>query len=411
MNRHKERRWSLAVLLLPAWLVFARVAAPAQAEEPWRPETARLVGKALAVMEASDEGAEGVALGSGAAAGVTPAFAVAYARVDPLASIAETNVVPTTSALGGGGWAPRLRFRWQWGPSNMLWQVSHRPLQVFNATYAKQWYGQQSDLALKSANPNSRWSVLTHRMKATMFDVVGGYIGGEPATRRQAYWQGAWSLVPVVKLARSFGGVFINIAEGNKLGAALDALSLVHGQAHIKANAFEKISIQADTLKANAGKMGLYQYTSKFSDVAFDRLLKSFDYRIPDITLGTVGHLRSASTILRWESGLAPGSGALLSPGGRLGDLRLNRNDLSSLPGSLNMPSFSTMGPASPTFGSFSSPRLSTMANRGVFVGGYMNPVKVPSFSTNVGNVGSAHSWSPSIPSIKTRTVTGTKFK
>jgi RHS repeat-associated protein len=196
---------------------------------------------------------------------------------------------------------------WVWGQANWLWQVWQRPSQLFNAAYAKQWYGQMASQTL-----NTPGNVFVRGVQATAWDVIGGYIPGEAATQGQALGQMAWGLVPGVDAARSFGGVFINIAEGSNVGAALNALSLCGTHFAMKADFFARAADQAANLQQGAQAMGLFGYARAFSDISFARNLSAIDHALASYALSVPGRLRSVSSLAKWLGGNVPDVGGVL---------------------------------------------------------------------------------------------------
>lgn len=206
---------------------------------------------------------------------------------------------------------------WTWGPSNWLWQVVHAPAELLNATAAKQWYAEQARQAIATAPP-SNWFV--HGIQATICDVVGGYIPGRAATQGQALAQLGFTIGSMgfgavgtgLGVARSFCGVPINIAEGNNLAAALNALSLCGTQAAIRTDLLSRAADQAVRLQQNALSMGQFQSANAFSNIAFVRQLGAFDYGLASYVLSTPGRLRAIYSALTWKEGNAPTVGGIL---------------------------------------------------------------------------------------------------
>lgn len=127
---------------------------------------------------------------------------------------------------------------WVWGPENAIWQALHSFLDF---TYAKHYYAQQSEAAIASAR-GGLLGQLSAGLLATLSDVVGGGIPGNPANQGQAYAQVAWSIalsgwcavshLPTARVlsamgvVRNIGSVAINVAEGGMLGALTSAISI-----------------------------------------------------------------------------------------------------------------------------------------------------------------------------------------
>ena len=120
---------------------------------------------------------------------------------------------------------------WVWGPENWAWQILNKPGQILDASYAKQYYAKQSELSITSGNPNWGFSGI----KAVGFDLIGGYIPGEPANQGQGYAQAIWALglssefniiFGGLGMGRTIGSTFINASEGNYIDACLDSISL-----------------------------------------------------------------------------------------------------------------------------------------------------------------------------------------
>lgn len=117
--------------------------------------------------------------------------------------------------------------RWVWGPENWCWQVTHNLGNLLDYNYAQRWYARRSEEAL---DRGAGWT-------ATGWDILGGYIPGEGANEGQRRASIMWGLMPHVKVARTFGSVFINASEGDLKGMTLDVVSLVGSNFGYKAKA------------------------------------------------------------------------------------------------------------------------------------------------------------------------------
>lgn len=127
--------------------------------------------------------------------------------------------------------------RWAWRPDNMAWLQAMR--NIFDATAAKQWYAEQSRLAIAHA----RGSGLGASVAADTWDIIGGLIPGKPANEGQGYAQGIWSVATLgggqvltgLGAGRTFISSLVNSAEGRRADAALDIVSLGGAAAGLRA--------------------------------------------------------------------------------------------------------------------------------------------------------------------------------
>ncbi len=129
--------------------------------------------------------------------------------------------------------------RWVWGSQNMAWQVVHHIGYLFDASYAKKWYAEESRLAIAHAGGMGIAASLT----ADVCDIAGGLIPGRPANQGQGYGQVMWSVATLgggeiltgLGAGRTFVSSLVDSAEGNRGGAALDILSLGGAAAGLRA--------------------------------------------------------------------------------------------------------------------------------------------------------------------------------
>lgn len=192
--------------------------------------------------------------------------------------------------------------KWVWGPENWAWQVSHKPMRLFDATYAKKWYAKQSETTISSAGGRGICAGLT----GTAWDIIGGYIPGKAANQGQAYAQIAWSLalsgglsnslpetanmLANLGVGRTIGSSIINFAEGDFTGAGLDLLSL-GGTA---------LQVKGDFMKYSPHLGPTRQYN--FGFIVPEVVQTANRYGIEADWIGVFGHFNDAATA--WNIGM-----------------------------------------------------------------------------------------------------------
>lgn len=156
--------------------------------------------------------------------------------------------------------------KWVWGPENWLWQIANNPLQIFDASAAKEIYAQAAEHHIKNAGGLGICAGLT----AFAFDLVGGYIPGESSRWQQNAAGIAWSLATGLRFglpstsfavsllrgtsaARSAASFSLNIGAGKIGDALLNLFSLGGSAAGLRTDI-----IQQATYFDNAGQGTFY---------------------------------------------------------------------------------------------------------------------------------------------------------